>query len=434
MRWHDIILPRPEDAAPLAAACAETRRLAGSLPGLQQRDGLDAPTVTACMAEAGRVLLEGVRSVQPDAFVDEGPGTIETPELGDPAHDQLCGYHLVVPEPWLDLPWNWLHTGLAFVLEKHPVTWGTRPAGAERGRTARPWHARLQRARFLLDDEGATGLRGTIEQLRDGAARPDVLFVAGHSQEEIRRLIRREGDAVAAALGECRWGEPLASCFLPADTPTPTRLTEQAVLFQAIHYAGPTSQPAEVADAGAENWIDRLVLEAMALPDEEFDDEMGMEAKFAGVDQVTALLDQVGERFDREDGPHHALPPRATSKTSPGGPSWLLDDGPVVPETFGKGPGLPPLVVSNSHCAIPELGARFLGAGASTFIGPVAPLYSRPARTFAVSCWQALGEGWCAGAAAWRAAAELRRTCGDDHPAWLSYGVQGNGLIALQYL
>jgi hypothetical protein len=42
--------------------------------------------------------------------------------------------------------------------------------------------------------------------------------------------------------------------------------------------------------------------------------------------------------------------------------------------------------------------------------------------------------GWCAGAAVWQAARTCRRELGDEHPAWLSYGIQGFGQLALQYL
>ena len=35
---------------------------------IQERDGLDARTVTECMAEAGLLLVQAVRAVQPGAF------------------------------------------------------------------------------------------------------------------------------------------------------------------------------------------------------------------------------------------------------------------------------------------------------------------------------------------------------------------------------
>lgn len=435
MRWLDITLPDPADAPALAAACRQARRLADGVPAVQERDGLDAVTVTALMGECGMALFQAVRAQLPRAFAPdlEPAAGSATPSLGDADHDGLLGYHLVVAPALLDLPWNWLHTGLGFVLERHPLSWGTRPADAARRDPARPWFERLQRARFLVGETGEAGLQGTLAQLRTGASRPEVLFVAGHSEEAVRRLIHREGEAVAAALADARWGEPLAALDLPLTTPTPGRLAEQAFLYQAIHYAGPTSRAAQAADAGAAPWLDQLALDAMGGSDEEFDRELGLEGKLVGIDQVTAILDSVAESCDRRAAaPAPRL--RAIGAVSDAGPSWLLDDGPVPPEQFGRGPGLPPLVISNCHRALPELGARFLAAGASTFIGPVVPLYSRPARLWAAACWAALAAGWCTGAAVWRAAAVLRRDLGPEHPAWLSYGVQGSGLLALQYL
>ena len=83
---------------------------------------------------------------------------------------------------------------------------------------------------------------------------------------------------------------------------------------------------------------------------------------------------------------------------------------------------------------MPELGWRFTRAGASTFIGPLLPLFSRPARIFVGYAYSALGQGWSAGAAIWKASLECRRELGTDHPAWLSYGVQGYGNLSLQFL
>jgi hypothetical protein len=83
---------------------------------------------------------------------------------------------------------------------------------------------------------------------------------------------------------------------------------------------------------------------------------------------------------------------------------------------------------------VPELGSRFVRAGTSTFVGPLVPLYSSPARLYAGHLYRGMGRGWCAGAAAWWAAAECRRQLGSEHPAWLSYGVLGFGSLSLQYL
>ncbi|MBE0567716.1 MAG: hypothetical protein IH621_17310, partial [Krumholzibacteria bacterium] len=130
MRWLDITLPDPADAPALAAACRQARRLADGVPAIQERDGLDAVTVTALMAECGMALFQAVRAQLPRAFAPdlEPASGSATPPLGDADHDGLLGYHLVVAPALLDLPWNWLHTGLGFVLERHPLSWGTRPA------------------------------------------------------------------------------------------------------------------------------------------------------------------------------------------------------------------------------------------------------------------------------------------------------------------
>ena len=62
------------------------------------------------------------------------------------------------------------------------------------------------------------------------------------------------------------------------------------------------------------------------------------------------------------------------------------------------------------------------------------PLFSRPARIFAGHFYQALGGGWNAGAAVWKAAGACRQEFGKKHPVWLSYGTQGYGSLALPYL
>jgi hypothetical protein len=428
MRWLDIILPEPGTHRNLDTALEQARSLAAGIPALQERDGLDGLHVTGCMAETGQLLFRAIADLDPGAFVPERDAAAETPELGDVRHDGTTGYHLVVPEAWRDLPWSWLHNGLDHLLVKHPICWSGH--GAALPATAdRPWMERQIRAGFVVGDGGHTGLRQTLAHLRDaGPERPSLLFVAGHSEETVRLLIEREATAIAAALAAAPYGEALAHFEVPDGTVTPTRLREQALAYQAIHYAGPTSRPAALADQADDRWLERLIQDAAATPDAEMDGALGLEEMPVGVDQVTALLDTVSARADRgrpADGAAHALPARG---------QWLLADGPVRPEGFGHGAGLPPLVFSNHHLALSELGARFTRAGASTVIGPLAPLYSRPARRFAGHVYEALGEGWCAGAAVWRAAGALREAVGANHPAWLSYGLQGYGTLALQYL
>jgi hypothetical protein len=159
-----------------------------------------------------------------------------------------------------------------------------------------------------------------------------------------------------------------------------------------------------------------------------------MELEVVGVDPVDALIDQVNER---REAPHAALQPELVaayaSAAIPSG-GWLLDDGPFVPESLGRDGALPALIFSNSYCSLTGLGRRFLEAGASTFVGPAAPLYSRPARRFAAAFYTCLADGLGVASAVRCAALALRSELGDDHPAWLSYGVVGYGSLALRHI
>jgi len=241
----------------------------------------------------------------------------------------------------------------------------------------------------------------------------------------------------------CR-GETLLNLDLPLEPITPSDLVTQGLQYQAIHFAGPTSQPARQSDPFGEYWMNCLI-EETTLPDaHELEDALGMEGEILGVDPMTSLLDDIVERYETAGS---VLEPvtiggagfdrQAFSEIpAPSAPvrSWLLDDGPVNPENMERNGTLPPLIFSNSYKALPELGHRFIRSGASTFIGPVVPLFSRPARIFAGHCYGAMGEGWGAAAAVWKASRTCRQELGVDHPAWLSYGIQGYGQLALQYL
>jgi hypothetical protein len=431
MRWLDINLPEPGNHPSMDEAVADVRARYATLPEIQQRDGLDAVTVTSIMDEIGCRLFQAVREVAPKAFVPERQAAEELPAIGAAAHDDLVGFHLVVPGAWRDLPWNWLHNSLHFLQERHPLCWSG--GSARLPAAGRPWMERLNGSRYVLDADGNPSARAALARLRaDRVGRPDILFVAGHSEEVIRSLIYREADAIAMALAGAPLGPDLAHLELPEQAVTPCRLRAQALAYQAIHYAGPTSQPSSVADLGNDAWLENLLVDALTVPDAELDGAVGLETAPVGVDQITAMLDEISERVEaaQDRTPRHLFGRARTAGNS----SWLLDDGPVAPEQFGRGLGLPPLVFSNSHCALIELGARLHGAGASTVVGPVAPVFSRPARHFAGHFYQALGSGWCVGAAVWSACRALRDDLGVEHPGWLSYGVQGFGSLSLHYL
>jgi hypothetical protein len=275
-----------------------------------------------------------------------------------------------------------------------------------------------------------------------------MLFVPGHTDRRLRRLIYREAEVIQGALEIGCHGEVLARMDVEPDPITPSDLCERGFLYQALHFAGPTSLPATPNDARGEYWMNQLIDDTGDLADDAFESRVGLEGEVLGVDPITSLLDDITSRYDLH-GMSETVPARSSSQnrqtsgsSGSSGPAtppttrhtWLLEDGPVDPENLGRGGMLPPLVFSNSFCALPELGRRFTRAGASAFVGPVVPLFSRPARIFAGYFYQALGEGWGVGAAVWKAARDCREEFGAGHPAWLSYGVQGYAVLALPYL
>ncbi len=447
MRWIDITLPEPgihqEMDSLLSMAVAEMARI----PEIQTRDGLDAGSMVEVFAEVGQNLFQAVIAVDPEAFSPDRPAApAKSPSLDDPDYDNLRGYHIVTEPGIVDLPWHWLHNGVGFLLDKHPICTGVTSAGVPADTAGRPWMQRWQRAGFLVAEDGSNHLKGIMSQLRPAtAARPHMLFVPGHTDRKLRRLIYREAEAIQGALETGCHGEVLARMEVQPDPITPSDLCDRGFMYQALHFAGPTSLPATPDDAKGEYWMNQLIDDAGLPGHQEIESQFGLEGEVLGVDPITSLLDDVTTRYELNGTPVEV---KTNAATTGGGtnqpvpppsapsvrPSWLLDDGPVDPEHIGRCGQLPPLIFSNSFCALPEMGHRFIRSGASAFVGPVVPLFSRPARIYAGYFYQALGEGWSVGAAVWKAAQECRREFSDDHPVWLSYGVQGYGTLALPYL
>jgi len=438
MHWIDITLPGPGINQPmddhLSAAVAHMARI----PELQTRDGLDAVGLVDVCAEVGRLLFKAVQAVDPEAFApDRAPAAAPVaPSLGDPAHDTLRGYLITADPEHVGLPWHWLHNGVAFLYTKYPECTAIAAEAQQR-----PWMQRQQRAAFLLADDGSHSMRGVLPQLRPAeAALPRLLFIPGHTDRQLRRLIYREAEAIQGALKLGCHGQILAHLEVEPDPITPSDLCQRGLMYQAIHFAGPTSLPATLDDKRGEYWMNQLIEETSQPADEDIEAQVGLEGEVLGVDPITSLLDDVTAHYELNGPPveikagarQHNGPP--ATPTPPARPTWLLDDGPVAPEHLGREGWIPPLIFSNSFCALPEMGSRFLQAGASTFIGPVMPLFSRPARIYAGYFYQALGQGWSAGSAAWKAAQSCRKEFGDEHPVWLSYGVQGQVSLALPYL
>jgi len=447
MHWIDIILPEPGIDQEMEGLLTDAVAAMARIPEIQARDGLDAVTMVDVFAEVGQLLFQAVTAVDPEAFSPSRMGdSTSGPLLGDPDHDTLRGYHIVAHPDVLDLPWHWLHNGVGFLLARHPICTGTSTAQLPDDSDQRPWMQRCHRAEFLVAEDGTSHLPGILPQLRPhGSAQPRLLFVPGHTDRKLRRLIYREAEAIQGALTTGCRGEMLANLDVQPDPITPSDLCERGFLYQALHFAGPTSLPATPDDAKGEYWMNQLIAETGAPEVDGIESRFGLEGEILGVDPITSLLDDVTTRYELNGPPvtvNSSAGAAAGGRHDNNGPanppprqrSWLLDDGPVEPEHLGRGGLLPPLIFSNSFCALPELGRRFTSAGASTFVGPAVPLFSRPARIFVGHFYQALGEGWSVGAAVWKAAQECREEFSARHPVWLSYGVQGYGSLALPYL
>jgi len=453
MRWIDIDLPRAGADQVFDSKLASARLLAGEIPAIGKQHGLDNIAVVERMAAVGRCLFQAVIGVEPEAFNPENDRQpVTVPRLGVPEHDRLVGYHLVVSPQHVGLPWTWLNNGLRFLLEKSPICASVHGAHVPAFDPPRSW---MERYANVLFHEPDTPLAQLLPQLQPaGSTPPEILFIPGHCDEQVRSLMFREAARIDDALSAKSRQQPPATLTLPDRATTPRSLIDEGLTYQAIHFAGPTSLPLDIAATDTAQWVDGLLKGDWELSDAAVEEMVGLEADLVGIDPITALLDSVVEKFENQEadwrgaGDRQAAPDTVpvaagadaaavadvTGTTAKGGPGWLLDDGPVHPESLGCGGGVPPLVFSNSYCSVPELGNRFLSAGVSSFVGPVAPLFSRPARRFVARFYDFLADGLCTGAALRATALACRDELGKDHPAWLSYGVIGYGSLALQYL
>ncbi len=448
MRWIDIFLPEPGTDTQFDAGCKQVMALVDEIEAIQQRDGLDAVTVTTKMAEAGRILFQTLTTSIPGALApDPSRPCFSLLDMNDSTYDNLIGFHLVAKGRHLTAPWTWLHNGLEFMLSGHPICIGTHIADPCDHPYPRPWMQHLVRSRYLVGQHGETSLPAIMSQLVPvGTLPPELLFVPGHGDQNIRRLIFREADTISASLRGWAAGRPLAQLHVPHGAVTPADLATKSLGYQALHYAGPTSEAAQYKASEGEYWMNRMLEEAAQSPDAQYEELAGMEGEVLGVDPITSLLDDISEKYDRQGSVsvvsgqtinstyRHTNQGGASGSTNCGPGNWLLPDGPLDPSQVGHCGGMPPLVFSNSYRAFPHLGLRCAEAGASTFVGPIAPLFSRAARHFAGDFYAAMASGWCAGAATWRAARTTRKNLGKDHPAWLSYGIQGYGSLGLAYL
>ncbi len=449
MRWTDIELTGIDGHGEARRLLDAARRRRAALDAAQGEQGLDSPAVTAAMAEVGGLLFRAATAADPTVFDPGRNGGAVEPRVGQPEADHAVGYHLILPPRRLELPWAWLHSGFDFLLERHPVAVSPRPSIPPTGRGTPPW-ARRWREAALAQEVRGDGLPRLVRRLRPAeCGEAEVLFVPGHCEPQVRRLIYREADAIRRALAAGALGRPLAVLSVLEEAVTPGLLRRRGPVYQGLHFAGPTSLPLSTGGQPESFWLRELTSLAADEPPETAA-AGGRDLEVVGIDPVTALLDAVEEGARARELSPAGVPGlgeagaggaadsgRHRGRGGPrggalAGDPWLLEDGPVRPEELGG--AVPPLVFSNSYCGLPAMGPRFLASGVSTFIGPLLPLYSRPARKLAGLFYSYLSDGHAAASALRLAALACRERFGAEHPAWLSYGLLGHGCLALQYL
>ena len=408
MRWIEIDLIDAPTAVVELLQAARARQ--EELSRLQTDLGLDSPMITRFLEEQGQLLFRAVQLGSPGAFAAD-PGTPHA-------------YHLIVSESDLDLPWNCLHNGIRFLLEDAPICaslWGLGPSFES---PPLPWMNRWRETSFADDALGDADAAAVARRYRpEDVGEPEILFVNGRADGPGRARAWEERAQLDAALDATCDGVRLARLDAPADPPTPSAIVRRGRSYQAFHYTDVTHRQPKPSTTGP--------LDIHALSAE--GDHPGGDIDIVGVDPVTSILDEVSARAERDLPPSWAARPVATAQAC-AAPAWEFEDGPLRPEDLKRHQAAPPLVFSNSWLSLPSLGARFLRAGTSTFVGTQALVANRDARSHGAYNYQAMAAGLGAAEAVREAALAAWERLGPDHPLWLSYGVVGMGPLALQYL
>ncbi len=432
MRWLDIDLRRGGDEAVVRDFLERARARRDALAGVQRESGLDSPQVMSCLEEIGQLLFRAAHVADETAFApDRTDGVTRAPApLGAPTEQDAAGYHLVVSPALLDLPWTALHNGIHFLLEQAPIcvsTHGSRPAAELE--TLPPWLRRWEADAFTETALGPASVSELIRRFRpEACAEPAILFLDGQGGDDGSVHGRRERDMVGGALETLSDGQRLARLETPRDVLTPAVLASTAHGYQAFHFSGATSVAPAVPDPAA----DVLDLGAATSAAESLLEDP-TELEVVGVDPITSLLDQINEKADagRLDPWTQPATAQAVAEVAS---CWQLEDGPVRPEDLAQDRVAPPLVFSNSYLSLQTLGARFLAAGTSVFVGPQLAVAPDRASEFAAEFYHGLAQGGAAAESLRRAALACRERWGPHHPAWLAYGIMGSGTLALQYL
>ena len=432
MRWLDIDLRRGCGDASVHTFLERAEARRDTLATIQRDAGQNSPQVLSCLEEIGQLLFRAARAADEAAFAPDRQdgGTRAPTPLGASTDNDGPGYHLIVEDKALDLPWSALHNGLHFLLEQSPIcvsTRGSRPvADAD---PQHQWMRRWEEDAFTETALGPASVSALIRRYRpEACAEPAILFLDGQGGGTGSAHGRCEHDMVHGALEARSDGQRLARLEAPTGVLTPAILAANTHGYQAYHFSGTTAVTADASGqtTGAQH-LDVLpppVQTALEDP---------TEFEVVGVDPITSLLDQINEKADAGQLAPWSQP-GATQALAEVAPCWQLEDGPVRPEDLARSKATPPLVFSNSYLSLQALGARFLAAGTSVFVGPQLALAPEQASEFAAEFYHALALGSTAAESLRQAALACRCRWGAHHPAWLGYGIMGSGTLALQYL
>ena len=450
MRWIDIDLHSGTLASGPAVSLERTAARLEQLADLQRREGLDSPVLLRFMATIGQQLFRAVASSRHDAFAPDcdSCGAKEPPWPGQDAGQSMVGYHLIVDQAWLGLPWTWLHNGLHFLIEKSPIcvdAGGSDPAN----NSDRPWIRRRSDIVFAAEALGPEPLSAVVARLRpEGCAEPEILFLNGSGPAAASVKSRGEVVLVREALENTISGCVLARMQKAGSGIAPGELGRLGIRYQGFHFAGTTATPGSrplgdsLAASCAEPEADKPHTSGLAVAEPTAEQENAAAADVPGsrspgdgkTEAVTALMAEIAGASNQPLNRRRGLSGiRLPASTEPVG-VWLLEDGPFRPEDLARGDNAPALVFSNSFRSLPDLGGRFLACGVSAFVGTHMAIKPDFAAAFAADFYRSLSKGTGVAAACREAALIARDRHGDHNPAWLAYGVAGSGTLALPFL
>ena len=426
MRWIDIDLRHCDETPNSSHLLERAAARSGDLCRLQAEHGFDSPFILRELEQIGQLLFKACQAHDPAVFSPEHKTGTTDPEILDLAsRDASDGYHLILSDRHLALPWTCLHNGVGFLLEHHPIcaarTGSQHPL--EEGKT---WARRREDVIFTGQALGPVRLDEIIDRMRpQGCAVPEILYLGAGDPGPDATALDRQGENLLKSLNASARGR-LADMRLLNGSPTPGRVIKSGYRYQGFHFADNTMAPPAGGDGGfASEWL--------GVSDRDGVLADAMEAEVVGVDPITALLDDINERAD-SGLVSEAIAGRTAQALLERTACLRTQDGPVNPEDLGYHRATPPLVFSNTYCSLRELGERFLSAGASVFVGPQARIPVTRSGEFAQDYYFHLGSGVSAGEAFRLAALDMRDRTGRWDPVWLFYGMIGHGSLALQYL